>query len=276
MTIAERMAVDASEPMLTISIVVFRPDPATIRATLASLAHALLPVGPQRAKLFIIDNSPEEDERDWLRVIPPQLAFEVISGHGNIGYGRANNLVIDRLGHYHLVLNPDVVMEPEALSNALAFISGYPECGLITPAAFYPDGRRQYLCKRYPSLLDLLLRGFAPPVVRRLFHRRLNRYEMRDRIGDEVVWDPPVVSGCFMLFRSEVFRELGGFDKRYRLYFEDFDISLRAGRITRIAYVPTVRIVHSGGVTARKGLWHIREFIRSAGIFFSVHAHKFY
>lgn len=276
MTIVEGMAAEAGKPMLTISIVVFRPDPATIRETIASLAQALIPVGQHRTKLFIIDNSPKESGREWLRAIPSTLAFEHISGHGNIGYGRANNLVIDRLGRYHLVLNPDVVMEPEALSNALAFLENCPQCGLITPAAFHPDGRRQYLCKRYPSLLDLFLRGFGPPVVQRLFHRRLNRYEMRDTINDQVVWDPPVVSGCFMLFRSDVFRRLDGFDSRYRLYFEDFDISLRAGRITRIAYVPTVRIVHSGGLTARKGLWHIREFIRSAGVFFSAHSHKFY
>lgn len=275
MTAAEPTA-KAGEPTLTVSIVVFRPEPATIEATLASLGRALERLAPERAKLFIVDNTPEETQRGWLRAMPPGLAFEVISGHGNIGYGRANNRVIDRIGRFHLVLNPDVEMDADALVEALAFMAENPGCGLLTPAASHQDGRRQYLCKRYPSVFDLLLRGFAPRPVRRMFRRRLDRYEMRDLIGDTVVWDPPIVSGCFMLFRGAVFGALGGFDPRYLLYFEDFDISLRAGRITRIAYVPAVRIAHGGGSSARKGLWHIREFIRSARIFFAAHARKLY
>ena len=35
-----------------------------------------------------------------------------------------------------------------------------------------PDGKRHYLCKRYPAVFDLLLRGFAPGFVRALFRRR--------------------------------------------------------------------------------------------------------
>ena len=44
------------------------------------------------------------------------------------------------------------------------------------------DGTTEYLCKRYPAVIDLALRGFAPRFVRALFRRRLDRYEMRDRI----------------------------------------------------------------------------------------------
>ena len=262
--------------MLTVCIVVFRPEPAIVEATLRSLGRALERLQGEPAKLFIVDNTPEETERGWLKAVPSWLPVEVISGQGNIGYGRANNLVIDRAGRFHLVLNPDVEMDPEALSHALAFMNDNPDCGLVTPAAFHPDGRRQYLCKRYPSVFDLLLRGFAPGPVRQFFRRRLDHYEMRGRIGEAVVWDPPIVSGCFMLFRGAVFRALGGFDPRYLLYFEDFDLSLRAGRMTRIAYVPDVRIVHGGGSSAKKGPWHIREFIRSARIFFSAHGRKLY
>jgi GT2 family glycosyltransferase len=55
------------------------------------------------------------------------------------------------------------------------------------------------------------------------------------------------------------------------LYFEDFDISLRASEITRIAYVPEVRIIHDGGNAAKKGAWHIRQFLRSAVTFYASH-----
>ncbi|MBA8878828.1 glycosyltransferase family 2 protein [Phyllobacterium myrsinacearum] len=260
---------------LTIGIVIFKPDRTMLAKTLQSLQRAVNEVTPLRAKLYIIDNSPEPSD-DGLKELLPDLPLQVIAGHGNVGFGAANNMVLGMAGKFHLVLNPDVEMEPDALKQALAFMTDTPSTGLITPRAFNPDGSTQYLCKRYPAIFDLLLRGFAPRSIKALFRQRLDRYEMHDQIADTPFWDPPIVSGCFMFFRGDVYRQLGGFDPRYLLYFEDFDISLRAGKIARIAYVPAVKIVHEGGNAASKGLWHIRQFARSAFIFYTTHPLKLF
>ena len=127
-----------------------------------------------------------------------------------------------------------------------------------------------------PAVFDLFLRGFAPGWLRRRFARRMERYEMRDLIGGQVVWDPPLVSGAFMLFRSEVLRRLGGFDPDFFLYFEDYDLSLRAARLTRLAYVPAVRVVHHGGHAARKGWHHIKLFVGGAARFFNKHGWRWF
>lgn len=73
-----------------------------------------------------------------------------------------------------------------------------------------------------------------------------------------------IVSGCFMLFRTDALKALGGFDERYFLYFEDFDLSLRAQKLGRVVYYPGVRIQHYGGGAGRKGWRHIKMFLRSA------------
>lgn len=217
-------------------------------------------------KIFIVDNSdpssfPLASQIDGLDIV-------VLSGHGNIGFGRGNNLVIDQVGDYHLVLNPDVEMAPDALEKALAFMEAHPECGLLTPLVYGTDGKRQFLCKRFPSVLDLALRGFAPSLLQQLFKKRLDRYQMADMPEDAVFWDPPIVSGCFMLFRGDVFKALHGFDPDYFLYFEDFDLSLRTAQISRIAFVPQVRIIHGGGYASRKGAWHIWQFVKSGLTFY--------
>jgi GT2 family glycosyltransferase len=109
-----------------------------------------------------------------------------------------------------------------------------------------------------------------PGSIRKLFAKRLARYEMRDLINDrDVVWDPPIVSGCFMLFRTEVLKRLTGFDPRYFLYFEDYDLSLRTHELARVVYAPAVRVLHHGGGAARKGSAHIRMFAASAFKFFN-------
>ncbi len=261
---------------ITISVVIFKPDRVVLGNTLKSLQRALQETTPLRAKLYIIDNTPDVSDHNWLRELLPDLPLEIIAGHGNIGFGAANNMILDRAGEFHLVLNPDVEMQPDALKQALAFMTENPAGGLITPKAFNPDGSTQYLCKRYPAIFDLLVRGFAPNGIKKLFRKRLQRYEMRDQIADTPFWDPPIVSGCFMFFRGDIYKQLGGFDPRYLLYFEDFDISLRTGKITRIAYVPAVKIVHEGGHAASKGLWHIRQFARSAFIFYTTYPLKLF
>ncbi|RQR67954.1 glycosyltransferase family 2 protein [Burkholderia sp. Bp9015] len=195
----------------------------------------------------------------------------VLTGHGNIGYARGHNLSIDAArSDYHLILNPDIDTAPEALNRALDFMDTHPEVGLLTPWIGDDRGDVQYLCRRFPALLDLLVRGFLPLRMRRWFAGRLARYEMRDLINNrDIVWDPPIISGCFMLFRTEVLKKLGGFDPRYFLYFEDYDLSLRTHDVARVAYVPSVRVIHHGGGASRKGFAHIRMFAASAFKFYN-------
>lgn len=254
--------------ILSICIVTYRPDATALATTLASLQQALNRCR-YPAEIYIVDNSTEGRVEPWLSAVLVDLEVMYISGHGNVGFGRANNLVLERVGAFHLVLNPDVELDPDSLEEAVSFLEENLDCGLLAPLVFGTDGSRQFLCKRFPALLDLALRGFAPKGLRKVFRKRLERYQMMHIPDDEVYWNPPVISGCFMLFRGEVFRQLGGFDPAYFLYFEDFDISLRAQRITRVAFVPTVKIVHSGGYASRKGFWHITQFVKSAAIFYT-------
>ncbi|MGX5668999.1 glycosyltransferase [Rhizobium daejeonense] len=265
------MNTDQASLSLSICVVTYKPDWVELQITLESLRTALNHCEQIRARVLIIDNSPADEISDWLKEVMPHFAVKVISGHGNIGFGRANNLALEDCGDYHLVLNPDVDMAQDALKSALDFMDRNPDCGLLSPAGYSADGSRQYLCKRYPSLFDLALRGFAPTSVKALFKGRLDAYEMRAELGPDVFWDPPIVSGCFMLFRGDIFRALHGFDPGFMLYFEDFDISIRASKITRIAYVPDVRILHGGGNAAKKGYWHIQQFMRSAAYFYTRH-----
>lgn len=269
---------------VSVSIVTFGDD-------VRYLAHAIrglvggrtAPPGSEdlEVRVVLVDNGPGSSERHEAleRVLElGQESVETLSGHGNVGYGRGHNLAIARCcGAYHLVLNPDVELAPDALAEAVHFMDEHPECGLLAPAVLGGHGELQYLCKRYPTVFDLLLRGFAPSWLRARFRARLDHYEMRDLINEhDVVWDPPIVSGCFMLFRTAVLKRLGGFDPRYFLYFEDFDLSLRTAQVSRIAYVPRVRIVHHGGGAARKGLAHVRMFAASAARFFGTHGWRFF
>lgn len=276
-------AASALSKTMRISIVCYASNEVLIKKTLASVLRAsALPLSKQLVgaiEIVLVDNGPAYVERERIEAVTGYgrglavdgVALSIQGDGANVGFGVGHNLTFSSESDFHLVLNPDVEMAPDALSAALEFMIINPDCGIVAPAICDRNGGREYLCKRYPTVFDLLIRGFAPSWLRRLFWRRLAKYEMRDMISDYVVWDPPIVSGCFMLMRSSVLEKIGGFDPRYFLYFEDFDLSLRASKVARLAYVPSVKIVHHGGYAARKGLRHIYLFVRSAITFFNRH-----
>jgi len=271
-----------SSNSLSISIVVFRSEPQIVRATVTSLLSAIATARQQEclssASIDLIHNGEETQRFTQLAQSLAELALvahvqlRVIEGHGNVGYGRGHNLsIVQADSDYHLILNPDVILSPQCLVQGLTFLKDAPSVAAISPAIEDGEGHKQYACKRYPTVLDFLLRGFAPASVKGWFRKRLAWYEMQDLPETSPSLNVPIISGCFMLFRTPVLHKVGGFDERYFLYFEDFDLSLRVHALGLLAYLPDMHIVHLGGNSARKGLRHIGLFARSGLRFYRTH-----
>lgn len=199
-----------------------------------------------------------------------QLVYRGLSE--NRGFGAGHNKAIEKLtSDFHLVLNPDAELAPDALRVGLGCLQEDPSIVLLSPRVEGEDGDQEFLCKRYPSLFVLLLRPFAPRIIRRLFRRRLGRYEMRDQCNGDKEVEVLLASGCFMLARTAPLKLVNGFSERYFMYFEDFDLSIRLGGQGRLVFNPAIQIVHHGGYAARKGGQHVKYFVRSGITFFRQH-----
>jgi GT2 family glycosyltransferase len=275
---------------LTESVVTYRPDAGLLDRCLRMLALA---IGAARedavvrsVALALIDNSEDPAIAEQVtrlgrkRFADSGVQLHFLHGHANIGYGIAHNLMLNGTGaDYQLVLNPDVDIAPEGIANAIRWLDAHPEVGALAPAVTKPDGTPDFLCKRYPALFDLFLRGFAPAFMRRWFRKRLDRYDLRDVIDpakSDPVRDVPVMSGCCMLVRRKAIDTTGGFDPKFFLYFEDFDWSVRLSKVTQTAYLPSFKVVHHGGGAARKGWKHIGWFTKSALRFYGKHGWRFF
>jgi GT2 family glycosyltransferase len=276
----------ANNTSLLISIVIYRPDVEWLKTTISSLAVALevaRNVGNiGNASVVLVDNETNIVESPHHAMLmrefasPPWLKFSTLSGHGNIGYGAANNLAVASQSQHDfvLILNPDVSLNPDSISAGIAYLLAHPEAVMVSPVATNETGAPLYLAYRYPTVAALGLRGFAPTFIKRFFETLLARYEFRSRDDppfDGALENLALVSGCFMLTRGDTFRDVGGFDEKFFLYFEDFDLALRISRFGNMVRLPACRIMHAGGGASRKGLRHIRLFCRSALRFFNKH-----
>lgn len=268
-------------PALGISIVTFHADPNLLADLLHSLERAVVLLRTRNPEttvaLTLVDNSDTAIQLHSLCArLDPAISTSIISPGRNLGYGRAHNLAISTAtAPYHLILNPDVLLDEEVLLQGLDYLDAHTDVAALSPDAVDGGGRQLYLCKTYPALLDLALRGFAPAWLQQRFARRLQRYECRDIVDAQQIADVDLISGCFMLCRTAMLQQAGGFDSRYFLYFEDFALSLTLRKFGRLVYNPACRIVHYGGHTSKKGLRHIGYFASSALKFFSSHGWKF-
>ena len=267
---------------ISVSIVTYNTPLDLLRRALESLHQALCYARTQSVdvlmQVLVVDNSPNAAHRqrvsDFVRTETARRFDGVECWHpgSNIGYGAAHNQALECVdSQFHLILNPDVEMDRDALYVGLECLQTDQDVVAVSPRARDSHGQAQYLCKRYPSVLVLGLRAFGPSFLKERYRSHLHSYEMRDECGDGQATDVPLISGCCMFVRTPALREVGCFSPSYFMYFEDFDLSLRLQPQGRLRYLPNMGIVHHGGDAARKGLWHVALFLWSGLTFFRRH-----
>ncbi len=156
--------------------------------------------------LIVIDNASRDGTAEWLAEALPQA--KVLRQAENIGFGRAHNLGVSQCQTpFALLLNPDCVIEPDAVAALVDCLQQYENALMAVPALVYPDGSAQ---ENH--------RGF--------FHTRGHERPAYRLPDGETCCE--MVSGAVMLVRVETFRRIGGFDPWFFLYWEDEELCLRA------------------------------------------------
>lgn len=222
---------------LSVSIVTYN-SAATIRATLDSL---LALTEPQGWIVYLVDNGSSDQTTAILDTYGARIR-RLGPERGNIGFGAAHNRLLPLLdSDYHLILNPDVAFRDMAsLTQLTTRLDTDASVGLAAPRIVSPRGELQMLCRRDPTVLDLALRLLP----QRIGRRRQAWHTMQDRDYSQS-FDVPFASGCCLLIRTRLWRDLGGFDERFFLYLEDADLTRRVRQIARAVYVPESTVVHA-------------------------------
>ena len=199
-------------------------------------------------EIYIIDNSKNRDDR----FEKFNVSYDFVGN--NVGFGAGHNRSlkksVDGNIPFHFVINYDISFELRVFDDLLSYMIQNPSVGSLMPKVLNTDGGTQVLPKLIPSPLDVLIRSFR--FRNEYSKRRLMRYCMIN-YQDDVI-EAPIISGCFTLFRTEVLKEIGYYDERFFLYFEDFDLSRRISEKYKTIVLTSSYIHHEHGNASRKNL----------------------
>ncbi len=202
--------------------------------------------------VIVVDNASADGSAAMVRAEFP--AVELIANTDNRGFAAAcNQGIAASKEDFIFILNPDTLITTAALQTLLDVMQAEPRTGACGPRIVNPDGSLQPSCRRFPTLPRLLLDEFG---LGKLFpHSKLfGGYRMTWWAHDQLR-EVDQLMGAALLLRRAALEQVGTFDERFFMYYEEVDLCLRlrdAG--WKVLFVPAAEVMHHGGQSARQVL----------------------
>ena len=197
-------------------------------------------------EVFVVDNASKDNSAQIIKNSFPNITL--IENKVNVGFGRANNQVLDLVsGDFVLLLNTDAFVQVDTLQKTVQYMQQQPKCGILGVKLLSRDGELQPSCRYFPTPFNI----FANRVG-------LNRFLPNIKLVDDINWDSTVtqpcdwVPGCYYLIRKQVIQQQGLFDPIYFLYYEEVDHCLTVKKAGwHVTYFAETSVVHIGGESAK-------------------------
>ncbi len=201
---------------------------------------------PEVAQIILTLNVPE------LVALPDDARLTVIGNVEPKGFGANHNAAFVHCTQtFFCPLNPDIEFDRNPFPVLSAALTD-DRVALVAPLVKSPDGKIEDSMRYFPTSASLLMKALGGSD---------GRYVVCE---GQANFAPEWVAGMFMLFRSRDFHDLGGFDERFFLYYEDVDICVRAWQKgMKILACPKVSVIHDARRDSRRSLRHLRWHLGS-------------
>jgi GT2 family glycosyltransferase len=249
-------------PVVSIVILTWNSR-ALLTACLAALPAATAPLATE---VIVVDNGSRDGTAELLA---GRADVVTITNPTNRGVAPARNQGLRSAhGEFLAVLDVDTVPRPGSFATLVARLRAAPAVGLVGPKLVGPDGELQYSCRRFPTLVDKVLRRLPARFGRAV----VDDVELRwwDHAG---VREVDYVIGACQLIRRSALDDVGLLDERIFYGPEDVDLCLRMHRAGwRVEYVPDAVVMHLERRVTRKLLSTLTaRHVYGLGYFFWKH-----
>ncbi len=218
----------------------------TAKMSVEALSALFSSQGNFELEVFVVDNASKDDSVAIIKKAFPQITM--IENKVNVGFGRANNQVLELLtGDYVLLLNTDAFVQIDTLAKTIQYMHLQPNCGVLGARLLGRDGEQQPSCRYFPTPFNIFAQRLG-----------LARLLPKLKLVDDEKWNPAVtqncdwVPGCYYLVRKQVIHQVGLFDSKYFLYSEEVDHCFAVKKAGwQVTYFADASVVHIGGESAK-------------------------
>ncbi|MGB3305728.1 MAG: glycosyltransferase family 2 protein [Thermomicrobiales bacterium] len=223
--------------------------------------------------VVIIDNGSTDGSSD--QVDTSGLSVRIVRNRTNLGFAAACNQGASKGNSpFILFLNPDVILGPSSLYEAVEYFEGRltRQVGILGIQLRNENGEVSPTCSRFPGAGTLVakslgLSSMLPKVFRPALMTEWDHQE--SRLVDQVI-------GAFFMVDRKLFERLDGFDQRFFVYYEELDFAVRARNAGWKSYfLASTYAMHEGGgsskqVQAARYFYNSRSRVRYARKHFRV------
>lgn len=212
---------------------------------------------------IVVDNGSSDGSVDFL-----QDASDVVLVRAgfNLGFAKACNLGAQKgTSNFILFLNPDARLLAQSLPGACAYLDNpsHSDIGIVGVQLVGADGELQRTCARFPTAARLAAKSFGLTAMFKTLD-----FQMKEWPHNEIRRVDQVIGAFFLVHRALHF-DLGGFDERFFVYFEEVDFSYRASKLGyQSVYLADVQAFHKGG--------GVSEQVKAHRLFYSLRSRILY
>ena len=207
---------------------------------------------PQARQVVVVDNASEPT--GFEAAVAPFLDHPrvvVIRSPNNVGFSAGCNLGIAAATEPTiLLLNPDSIVHPGAVSRLCEVLHSRPTVGMVGGFLVSPDGTEQGGGRRaVPTPWRSAVRGFGLSRLARRWPRLFDDFYLHLQPLPPGPVAVEAISGACMAVRRQALDDVGLLDEGYFLHCEDLDLCMRfRQRGWEILFVPDARVLHHKGV----------------------------
>jgi N-acetylglucosaminyl-diphospho-decaprenol L-rhamnosyltransferase len=200
-------------------------------------------------KIFLTLNIQEKIE------LPNSKKLIVIKNERALGFGKNHNSIFKKINEkYFCVLNPDIIFNENPFPALIAQFAS-TKIALVAPSIFNLQGNLDDSARFFPSIRSL---------IKKLLFNDKGSYKFKET---SEVFNAEWVGGMFMLFKSDYYYEINGFDEKYYMYYEDADICTRLWKKNLVVLVcPAIQVIHCAQRASRRNIqhfkWHVASMVR--------------
>ena len=233
---------------------------------LESVAQLDYPPPAGGFEVIVVDNASAANDlevvKNWIsNQYSSTVHYSLITNHSNTGYAGGNNLgikyALEHGADYVLILNPDTTVEKDLLTKLVHKAESDRKVGIIAPIII--ETNHSNILKNVGMILDQenskIYGGKIQWLKPELRHIEWHNFKDNtfERPHKSIVADKLFLTGACLLIKKQVFEDIGLFDERYFLYFEDADFCLRVQQAGyKLAIVEDAVIQHQVSASTSK------------------------